>query len=113
MPYNDPTNPFLHQYHPDHDNLTARFDPIPLPEGVTAATAKISDGLEVPAITRACTFTFTAAPPVGSTAPLSAWGSSIIGGTYSETITGAHKNLIQVDGTFELRRASEIGLFSQ
>jgi hypothetical protein len=109
VPYDDATNPFLHQYHPDHDNLNSRFEPIPLPAGVTGTTAKISDGVEAPAIIRSCTFTFTAAPPAGSTAALSAWGSSVIGGTYSETITGVHKNVIQVDGTFELRRASEIG----
>ena len=26
IPYNDPTNPFVHQYHPDHDNKDARPD---------------------------------------------------------------------------------------
>lgn len=112
-PYDDATNPLVHQYHPDHDNLNARFQPIPLPAGVTSTTAKISDGVEAPAITRTCTFTFTAAPPAGSATSLSSWGSTVIGGTYSETITGVHKNTIQVDGTFELRRASEIGVLTQ
>jgi hypothetical protein len=108
VPYNDATNPFLHQYHPDHDNKDPRFNPFVLPAGVTPTTAKISDGVEAPAITRTCTFTFTVAPPPGSSVT-SGWGSSVIGGTYSETIGGVHKQTLQVDGTFELRRASEIG----
>jgi hypothetical protein len=77
IPFNDPTNPFVHQYHPDHDNKDARFQPV-------------GAGVESYNISRACTFTFTATPPVGSTA--SGWGSSVIGGTYAETITGIHKN---------------------
>jgi hypothetical protein len=95
IPYNDATNPFVHQYHPDHDNKNARFQPV-------------GAGVESYDITRNCTFTFTASPPSGSTVT-SGWGSSVIGGTYSETITGIHKNDIKVTGTFELRRASELG----
>jgi hypothetical protein len=112
VPYNDPTNPFLHQYHPDHDNRDAGFVPFALPDGVTATTAKISDGVEAPGITRTCIFTFTAAPPEGSDVT-SGWGSSVLGGTYSETISGIHKDTITVSGTFELRRASDIGTLSQ
>jgi hypothetical protein len=112
VPYNDPTNPFLHQYHPDHDNRDAGFVPFALPDGVTATTAKISDGVEAPSITRTCIFTFTAAPPEGSDVT-SGWGSSVLGGTYSETISGIHKDTITVTGTFELRRASDIGTLSQ
>ena len=112
VPYNDPTNPFLHQYHPDHDNKDARFQDFVLPGGVTATTAKISDGVEAPAITRSCTFTFTASPPAGSEVT-SGWGSSVLGGTYTETISGLHKETITVSGTFELRQASEINTLSQ
>jgi hypothetical protein len=112
VPYNDPTNPFLHQYHPDHDNKNARSQPVVLPGGVTATTAKMSDGVEAPAITRTCTFTFTTTPPPGASLT-SGWGSTVIGGTYSETISGVHRQTIQVDGIFELRRASEIGVLTQ
>lgn len=95
IPFNDPTNPFVHQYHPDHDNKNPRG-------------ANLPAGIESFNISRDCTFTFTAAPPTGSTTS-SGWGSRIIGGTYSETITGLHKNPITLTGTFELRRASESG----
>ncbi len=103
VPHTAPTNPFVHQYHPDHDNKKERAsltDP-PLDSGVESYT-----------VTRTCTFTFTAAPPSGSSVT-SGWGSSVIGGTYTETIAGIHKQTIEVSGTFELRRASEIGTFSQ
>ena len=101
VPYNDATNPFVHKYHPDHDNKNPRFDSITLPHGVSATTAKMSDGVEAPAITRVCTFTFTAS------------GGSVMSGTYSEILTGVHRKPIQLTGTFELRRASEIGTLRQ
>jgi len=92
LAYNAPTNPYVHTYHPDHDNRNARFD-APLAES--------------PAITRDCSFTFTTSPPAGSSAQ--GWGSSVIGGTYVETITGLHRKPSLVTGTFELRRVSELG----
>lgn len=99
VPFDDPTNPFVHQYHPDHDNKDARFQPL-------------AAGVESYTISRSCTFTFTTTPPPGSTVT-SGWGSTVIGGTYAETITGIHKDPIQLNGTFELRRASEIGVLTQ
>jgi hypothetical protein len=95
IPFNDATNPFVHAFHPDHDNKDARFQPI-------------GAGVESYDITRTCVFTFTAAPPAGSAAAIG-WGSRVIGGTYSETISGIHREPIQLDGTFELRLASEDG----
>ncbi len=99
VPFDDPTNPFIHQYHPDHDNKNARGQPLP---------ARV----ESYGISRNCTFAFTAAPPAGSTVT-SGWGSSVVGGTYSETLTGLRSAPITLTGTFELRRASEIGLLTQ
>ncbi|MES2570472.1 MAG: hypothetical protein V4710_10520 [Verrucomicrobiota bacterium] len=99
IPFSDPTNPFVHQYHPDHDNKDARGNPL-------------GAGVESYSVTRRCTFRFTASPPAGSTVT-GGWGSEVIGGTYSETINGIHKQALQLDGTFELRRASEIGTLTQ
>jgi len=96
VPFNDPTNPFVHAYHPDHDNKDARGGPL----------------VEAPNITRTCKFTFTAQPPAGSS-PAIGWGSSVIGGTYEETMTGVYKDPLILSGTFELRRASDIGTLSQ
>jgi hypothetical protein len=104
IPYNAPTNPFVHTYHPDHDNRNARFD------GTVAA------GVESPDITRALSFEFTTTPPAGTSAQ--GWGSSVIGGNYTETLSGIRKrrladgttsNAVTVTGTFVLRRVSELG----
>lgn len=108
IPFNDPTNPFIHQYHPDHDNLDARFETISLPTGVTPYNAKLSHGAEAPGIRRTCSFAFTASPPGGGAAPLG-WGTNVLGGTFVETLEGVHKQPLSLSGTFELRRVSDIG----
>ncbi len=94
IPFNDRTNPYVHTYHPDHDNKDARFTPLTTP-------------VESPTITRTLSFSFATTPP--ATASAIGWGSSVLGGTYTETLTGLHKAPITVSGTFELRRISEIG----
>lgn len=98
IPFNDPTNPFIHSYHPDHDSLDAR------PDGTRTA---LGNGQESYTITRTCTFQFTTTPPAGTSSV--GWGSKVIGGNYSETLRGLHKDAagITVSGTFILRRASE------
>jgi hypothetical protein len=98
IPWNDPTNPFVHQYHPDHDNLDARPDGTSIPLGA---------GVESYTIVRECSFEFTTTPPVGVSAL--GWGSTVVGGNYTEVLTGPHKETITVEGTFVLRRISEIG----
>jgi len=96
VPFDDPSNPFVHQYHPDHDNKNA------LGEKIT------EDKIESYTLERQVTFTFTASPPSGSSVT-TGWGSSVIGGTYLEIIKGPHKDDLRVEGTFELRRAAELG----
>lgn len=93
IPYDDPVNPFVHQYHPDHDNRDARFQSLPA-------------GRESWNLTRDLSFTFASAPPPGEST--GAWGATVIGGTYSETLTGAHRLPLTVSGTFVLRRASDL-----
>ena len=91
--HDDPANPFVHQYHPDHDNRDARLAPL-------------AAGVESYALKRTLAFTFTSTPPDGSS--ITGWGTTIYGGTYSETIEGLHKNPLSVGGTFAFRRVSEI-----
>lgn len=95
LPFDDPTNPFVHQYHPDHDNR----DPNLLPLKTSGESYDI---------TRNCTFSFTETPPDGST--ISGWGTSVYGGTYSEVIKGLNKTTqnLTTSGTFNFRRLSEI-----
>ncbi len=92
--FNERTNPFVHAYHPEHDNRDARGNLLSTP-------------IESPDLSRVCSFTFSPTAPAGSSS--AGWGSTILGGTYSETVTGLHKATLTVTGTFELRRVSEIG----
>jgi hypothetical protein len=98
IPFDDQTNPFVHQYHPDHDNRDARPDGTNTPKG---------NGDESYTLTRTCSFTFTATPPEGVSS--TGWGSSAIGGTYTEIFRGLHRDALVVSGTFVLRRVSEAG----
>lgn len=94
MPFNNKTSPFVHQYHPDHDNKDARLQPV-------------GAGVESCTVSRAVSFDFAASPPPGTSA--TGWGTTILGGTYSETVTGAHRHAITASGTFTFRRVNDIG----
>jgi hypothetical protein len=91
LPFDHPTNPFQHKYHPDHDNLNARFD---------------GPAVEAFSTTRQIRLDFTASPPDGPAVP--DFGYNEMGGSYRETITGIHKNAIHIRGTFRLSRVSLI-----
>jgi hypothetical protein len=90
--YDDALNPFKHRYHPDHNNLDDHY----------AAPVK-----ECPDVTRQISFRFSATDPENST--IAGWGDDQLGGTYSEVITGLHKNPIHAQGIFRLYRASTVG----
>jgi len=91
LPYDHQGNPFKHKYHPDHDNLNARFD---------------GPAVESYTITRQVQWQLTASPPPGPAVP--DYGYNELGGNYSEIITGLHKNPIRVSGNFRLTRVSQI-----
>ncbi len=94
--YNDPVNPFKHLYHPDHDNLNSSYDAAhPLPAGSESYT-----------VTRAISLAFTVDDPEGL--QVAGWGDTQLGGTYSETVSGIHKDPIQVQGRFRLQRISPV-----
>ncbi len=96
MPPQLPTNPFLHRYHPDHNNLDEQFLNY-LPEAFE--------------VQRNVQMAFTPDDPSGSNGP--GWGDSLIGGTFAESITGLHRNTIFTSGTFHLRRASPVTVLNQ
>ncbi|MFT6864133.1 MAG: hypothetical protein ACJAVK_002695 [Akkermansiaceae bacterium] len=90
---NDPTNPFLHTYHPDHDNKDARFENV-LDPGIESHTVNRNIILGIKA---------AAGPGEGPQ-----WGNTLLSGTFSETLTGIHKQSIQVSGIFALGKVSDI-----
>ncbi len=101
--FEDAANPFLHAYHPDHDNLNATFD------------ARLGRGEESYDIQRQITLTPRA--PADDFDSLTR-GHNVIGGDYAEqiTLTGRTKpgrtqpesRTFEVRGTFELTRISDI-----
>jgi hypothetical protein len=91
------SNPFLHTYHPDHDNLDAQF------------TTGLAPGIESYGVTRQITLSFTA--PENDFNSLTQ-GSQDLGGNYAEEITfqarGSQTRQYNVLGTFTLKRISDI-----
>jgi len=91
------SNPFLHTYHPDHDNLDAQF---------TTAQAR---GIESYGVTRQITLSVT---PPGNDFNSLTQGSQDLTGNYSELITfqarGSQTRQYNVLGTFSLKRISDI-----
>ena len=92
LDYNSDSNPFVHRFHPDHDNLDARFETA-LPVGRESLTVK-----------RTVTFQF-----VSSVAGISdpAWGSTMLGGTYTEVVEGLRSVPITISGNFLINRVSD------
>jgi len=90
--FDDPTNPFLHRYHPQHDNKDWDF-------------VAYTNAVEVPNITRQISMDFitvtnTAADPI--------WGVDAVAGTYTESLTGLRAQPIIMTGPFALQRISRI-----
>ena len=92
------SNPFLHTYHPDHDNLDAKF------------TQPLATGFESYTITRVISLTLT--PPANDFASLTSSGQTRTG-VYAETVTlagkGAESRSFGTQGTFTLNRINRIG----
>ena len=95
--YDQSSNPFLHTYHPDHDNLNAQFNATQAP------------GVESYGVTRQITLTFTT--PVNDFNSLTG-GSQDLSGNYAEAVTiesrGSQTRQFNVLGTFSLKRISDI-----
>lgn len=96
LEYDDPRNPFMHRYHPDHNNLRPDYETM------------LDEGIESWTVTRHLTLDFTAADPEFPEGAQAGWGDARIGGVYLETIEGLHRQDITVQGVFRLRRVSNI-----
>jgi hypothetical protein len=101
------SNPFVHTYHPDHDNLNARF------------TQTVPQGSESYTVVRDITLQFT--PPSDDFAGRTSVGQSL-GGVYGETIRvlglargggNADTRTFEVKGDFVLNRLTPIPVVSR
>lgn len=96
LPADHATNPFKHNYHPDHDNLNATF---------TEAAAEAYD------VNRSITIAFSPQNPSAEAKP--DYGYSSIHGVYRETISGLHRAPIHVQGDVWLNRLYRVGTLNQ
>lgn len=103
LPYDDQaSNPFLHTYHPDHDNLDSSFQ------------TELAQGYQSYRVTRQ--ITLNVSPPGNDFGSLTSVGESLVG-YYAEAITvgglgGASRNFY-VSGIFSLNRISPISTLNQ
>jgi len=97
--FTHPTNPFLHRYHPDHDNL----------DDTNFTTFK----QEVNRIVRDVTLVFDPTPKDNPSNPPAGWGVSVLGGTYTEHIRGLAKGPIKVQGNFTIKLVSDVDVLNQ
>jgi len=91
-----PTNPFLHRFHPDHDNLDPQF---------------LNFREEAYPVTREMEFLFAEDDPENFDRP--GWGDSEVAGTFNEAISGLHRSTIFVSGSFRFRRVLNIDQLNQ
>lgn len=102
-----PTNPFLHRYNPQHDELDPAYEAIP------EASAKH----ESPLVSRLMTLSFIDRFPPDQRQPAGplppGWNDSQTGGVFSEVLTGLHKDPITVTGSFMLRKVTDRGVLNE
>lgn len=89
---NDSRNPFLHRYHPKHDNKNGDW-------------ATYTNAVETFDISRAITLRFE---PMTNTSFRAVWGMDVAQGAYREVLAGIHKTPVVVSGRFGLRRISQV-----
>jgi hypothetical protein len=106
--YDDELNPFKHRFHPDHNNLDESPLPQPLPLRTNAQALRYT--AESSSVRRDISLQFTAIDP--DNLALAGWGDDQLGGIYRETMTGLHKDALQIEGAFRLRHVSRIGVLN-
>ncbi|MBA4373001.1 MAG: hypothetical protein C0402_09060 [Thermodesulfovibrio sp.] len=106
----NPTNPFRHKFSPDHDNLDELGRPI-TDTTITETNITGKNIMEVYKVIRNMSFVFSPTDPLNSGNP--AWGTSLMGGTFTENLKGLHKNTIYVSGVFRLSKVTDIGELTQ
>ena len=99
QPYDDKVNPFVHAYHPQHDNV--RFRNKVMIKHQAADEVDGTGSFESWAVNRKITLTFANADPTGGNYD---WNRTVTGGTYREDVTSLTKTPIHVEGAFRLNK---------
>ncbi|MDD4101850.1 MAG: hypothetical protein PHU80_04370 [Kiritimatiellae bacterium] len=101
----DRSNPFRHPYHPDHDGLRWDFS-TPTPSGDTASNYIGTVKPETFSVSNAVTFVWSE-----NASAIAVWDpSETLTGTCRWALSGLRREgVINVDGTFTMRRVSTVG----
>ena len=95
--WNDKVNPFVHDFHPSHDNKTFRnkimYDKGNGDEGI--------GDFESWSVRRKMILTFAAEDPLGANVD---WNGTVTGGHYREEVSTLHETPIYAEGSFRLTR---------
>lgn len=114
--YDDLLNPFLHQYHPDHNNLTELGEArVEYTNSVSLITTNYYNEVytnevvlistrESYAVARLIDMAFTDHDPAGLVTP--GWGDNRAGGIWYEVVLGLRHQPIHAQGVFRLSRIS-------
>ena len=102
--YDDKTNPFVHAFHPQHDNI----------EFNNQKPSKLDNGdegvgeYESWSVARKISLTFLESDP--SSAAGEEWNRSVTGGLYDETVTGliGQGKPIKTRGIFRLTKVNDV-----
>lgn len=109
---NDPVNPFRHPYHPDHDGLGHDFQ-TPLPSGDNPANYATEEKPELFSISNTVELAWTGTPSQAGGGSAGWNPSESTSGTILWKVMGLRREGdIQMQGSFELRRISQLGTIS-
>jgi len=102
LPGDHATHSRRHRYHPEHDNLNATYSGPANEVGTIERTISLQIDDRYPPD-----------PDEPEQSPPPGWGETQLGGRYLETITGLHRDPIQVQGVFTLNRVSDRGALNE
>lgn len=100
-----PTNPFRHQFHPDHDNLDAQFLNFREEAYTVTRDLELEFVEEIESLALISRGQLSLEPPD--------WNESAVGGIYREVLSGLHRNDIFVQGYFRLQRTVATPVLNQ
>ncbi len=107
----DPVNPFRHPYHPAHDGLDARFE-TKLPTGDNPRNYIGAIKPELFSISNTVTLAWTNAPAAGGGSALWNPAEKVTGDVYFQVDGLRREGPILMQGLFEMRRISQVGVLS-
>ena len=98
MDYRHRLNPFVHKFHPDHNNLDERYE------------TALEEGVESYSFARELEFEFSEIDPEDLS--IAGYGDTVLGGTFRETVTGIHRQPIHSSGLFRLTHVSSVPILN-